>query len=219
MNYPDTDDLQEGKFTNGNPVAGIPASVASAEHMNAVYDEIIDVISDAELNPEYGSKQLKAALHKRYIKFGDFGLGTNGVGTENGHSIFKAGFYSGNGDLSSNFPSDRSRFSGFITVPYLNSDSKVSNLHFDDLGRVFHQYTSDGENWAKSELYGTKNADMCGSIWLFTTLQTPAGFLKANGAEVSRTLYAELFSKIGTTYGAGDGINTFNLPDVRADFP
>lgn len=46
----------------------------------------------------------------------------------------------------------------------------------------------------------------------------PAGWLKANGAVVSRTTYAALFAAIGTTYGAGDGSTTFKLPDYRGYF-
>jgi microcystin-dependent protein len=47
----------------------------------------------------------------------------------------------------------------------------------------------------------------------------PTGYLKANGAAVSRTTYAALFAAIGTTFGAGDGSTTFNLPDMRGQFP
>jgi microcystin-dependent protein len=43
----------------------------------------------------------------------------------------------------------------------------------------------------------------------------PAGFLKANGAAISRTTYATLFAVCGTTYGVGDGATSFNLPDAR----
>lgn len=43
----------------------------------------------------------------------------------------------------------------------------------------------------------------------------PAGYLLADGTAVSRTTYANLFAVIGTTYGAGDGSTTFNLPDAR----
>lgn len=43
----------------------------------------------------------------------------------------------------------------------------------------------------------------------------PAGWLLCNGAAVSRTTYAGLFGAIGTTYGAGDGSTTFNVPDAR----
>jgi phage-related tail fiber protein len=46
----------------------------------------------------------------------------------------------------------------------------------------------------------------------------PPGWLKANGAALSRTAYSQLFAVIGTTYGAGDGFNTFNLPDLRGEF-
>jgi phage-related tail fiber protein len=46
----------------------------------------------------------------------------------------------------------------------------------------------------------------------------PTGYLKANGAAVSRTTYAALFTAVGTTYGAGDGSTTFNLPDLRGEF-
>jgi microcystin-dependent protein len=43
----------------------------------------------------------------------------------------------------------------------------------------------------------------------------PTGWLFAYGQAVSRTTYAALFTVFGTTYGAGDGSTTFNLPDKR----
>ena len=46
----------------------------------------------------------------------------------------------------------------------------------------------------------------------------PEGYMHCNGAEVNRTTYANLFNKIGTTYGAGDGSTTFNLPNTIARF-
>lgn len=58
-----------------------------------------------------------------------------------------------------------------------------------------------------------------GLIGYFALNSAPTGWLKANGAAVSRAAYAELFAAIGTTYGTGDGFNTFNLPDGRALFP
>ena len=50
-----------------------------------------------------------------------------------------------------------------------------------------------------------------GAVLYFAGRTAPAGWLKANGAAVSRTAYAALFAAIGTTYGAGDGRSTFNL--------
>lgn len=57
-----------------------------------------------------------------------------------------------------------------------------------------------------------------GSIAYFASSSAPAGWLKANGTTVSRTTYARLFSRIGTTFGAGDGSTTFDLPDLRGEF-
>lgn len=47
----------------------------------------------------------------------------------------------------------------------------------------------------------------------------PTGYLLCDGSAVSRATYAALFAVIATTYGAGDGVNTFNLPDMRQRFP
>ena len=57
-----------------------------------------------------------------------------------------------------------------------------------------------------------------GMVAWFAMPTLPAGWLKANGAAVSRATYAGLFAAIGTTYGAGDGSTTFNLPDLRGEF-
>lgn len=46
----------------------------------------------------------------------------------------------------------------------------------------------------------------------------PTGYVKANGAAISRTTYSALFSAIGTTFGSGDGSTTFNVPDLRGEF-
>ncbi|TKD40703.1 phage tail protein [Azotobacter chroococcum] len=52
-----------------------------------------------------------------------------------------------------------------------------------------------------------------------TAAATPGPFgLKANGAAVSRTVYAALFARIGTRFGSGDGFTTFTLPDLRGEF-
>lgn len=57
-----------------------------------------------------------------------------------------------------------------------------------------------------------------GSVSFFARNSAPTGYLKANGAAISRTTYATLFTAIGTTFGVGDGSTTFNLPDLRGEF-
>lgn len=48
----------------------------------------------------------------------------------------------------------------------------------------------------------------------FAGTVAPQGCLLCDGSAVSRTTYADLFSVIGTIYGAGDGSTTFNIPDL-----
>lgn len=60
---------------------------------------------------------------------------------------------------------------------------------------------------------------MTGMVSGFAMATAPAGWLKCNGAVVSRTTFASLFARIGTVFGAGDGVTTFNVPDARGLFP
>lgn len=58
-----------------------------------------------------------------------------------------------------------------------------------------------------------------GTIIFHAADTPPTGYLKANGAAISRTTYSALFAALSTTFGAGDGSTTFNLPDMRGEFP
>jgi hypothetical protein len=49
-------------------------------------------------------------------------------------------------------------------------------------------------------------------LWAGTTV--PPGYLTCNGQAVSRSYYAALFGVIRDTYGAGDGVTTFNVPNL-----
>lgn len=57
-----------------------------------------------------------------------------------------------------------------------------------------------------------------GMIVLWTTGTPPLSFHICDGSAISRTTYSNLFNKIGTTFGVGDGSTTFNLPDMRQRF-
>lgn len=57
-----------------------------------------------------------------------------------------------------------------------------------------------------------------GAVQAFAMQTVPEGWLACNGSAISRTTYSRLFNLIGTTYGAGDGSTTFNLPDLRGEF-
>ena len=57
-----------------------------------------------------------------------------------------------------------------------------------------------------------------GIVQAFAGATTPQGWLLCDGSAVSRTDYADLYAVIGDTYGAGDGVDTFNLPDLADKF-
>ena len=57
-----------------------------------------------------------------------------------------------------------------------------------------------------------------GAVMFFAQGSLPDGWLICNGANVSRTTYANLFAAIGTKYGSGNGSTTFTLPNLNAKF-
>jgi microcystin-dependent protein len=76
----------------------------------------------------------------------------------------------------------------------------------------------DGDGKLKTTAISVPDAIPSGAVVFVAQNSAPSGWLKANGAAVSRTTYAALFAAIGTTYGAGNGSTTFNLPDLRGEF-
>ena len=66
---------------------------------------------------------------------------------------------------------------------------------------------------------GSVTAMPSGGIIAYGAASAPTGFLLCDGSLVSRATFATLFGVIGISYGAGDGITTFALPDFRGRFP
>lgn len=58
-----------------------------------------------------------------------------------------------------------------------------------------------------------------GSLIMWPSNTIPSDWKLCNGAAISRVTFATLFSLLGTTFGAGDGSTTFNLPDYRNRMP
>jgi microcystin-dependent protein len=58
-----------------------------------------------------------------------------------------------------------------------------------------------------------------GTVVPYAGSSVPTGWLLCDGTAVSRSTYSTLFSVLGTTYGAGNGTTTFNVPDLRQRFP
>ena len=78
----------------------------------------------------------------------------------------------------------------------------------------------DSSGQVKSGALGNVPAgNPSGVVVPYAGSSAPTGWLLCGGQAVSRATYATLFTAISTTYGAGDGSTTFNLPDLRGRAP
>lgn len=77
--------------------------------------------------------------------------------------------------------------------------------------------TSAGE--ISAEFVKSLNLVKPGDLIFSASPLDQSGRLLCDGRTISRTTYADLFAKIGTLYGAGDGTTTFKIPDYRGRFP
>ena len=106
-------------------------------------------------------------------------------------------------------------------VPVLSVAGKTGTVLLTkaDVGLANVDNTSDANKPVSTAQQAAINAAVpAGAVLYFAMATEPTGWLKANGAAVSRTTYAALFAAIGTRYGAGNGSTTFNLPDLRGEF-
>lgn len=71
----------------------------------------------------------------------------------------------------------------------------------------------DHLNFLRSVREAIQQSVPVGSLIAYCGPSVPDGWLLADGSEVSRTTYADLWQSIGTYYGSGDGSTTFTLPD------
>ena len=70
-----------------------------------------------------------------------------------------------------------------------------------------------------ANLQDLTNRSEVGAIKPWTKTTAPSGYVLCDGAAISRTDYADLFAVISTTYGAGNGSTTFNVPDLQGKMP
>lgn len=100
------------------------------------------------------------------------------------------------------------------------SSPKPGQLWYEsDSGNTFIWY-DDGntQQWVQVNSTTSAASGQVGEVAWFARSTPPPGFLKADGAAVSRSTYSSLFAAIGLVFGAGDGSTTFNVPDLRGEF-
>lgn len=84
----------------------------------------------------------------------------------------------------------------------------------DDAIRQIKAYLLDPTKGPQALIDALSGSDV-GFIKEYAGASIPSGYLLCDGGAVSRVTYAALFAVIGVTFGVGDGVNTFNVPDKR----
>jgi len=74
-----------------------------------------------------------------------------------------------------------------------------------------YQVLHGDQQWRQTPPVGT------GALWF--TAAPPTGWVILNGQLLNRITYSDLFALWGITFGAGDGVTTFKIPDLRGFFP
>ena len=87
----------------------------------------------------------------------------------------------------------------------------------DDLVAVADMKNAGTKKVQKKNL--VDNLYLSGDLKFSTKTSADSGWLVCNGAAMPRLVYPELFAVIGTTFGVGDGMTTFNLPDFKGKLP
>lgn len=193
-------DTQDGLFHDGDGISEL-GTILPASWLNQVQAELIAILAAAEINPEKAKQNQVITAIKMLI--------------------------------ASRTPAATTDVAGVTKIiDTLNSNDKLSALSARQ-GKVLNDSKLDKNGNAATAARlqtartingvpfdGTQdiNATPAGTIMYFARDWAPTGWLKANGAAVSRTTYAGLFAVLGTYYGAGDGSATFNLPDLRGEF-
>ncbi len=108
---------------------------------------------------------------------------------------------------------------GWFLACTVSGTSSASELVVPSPVAEGDEITDGGVTWKVKKIGGAGDAGdgvpLGAMLPLAHNSTIPAGYLECDGSAVSRTMYPDLFSAIGTTYGAGDGSTTFNVPDYN----
>lgn len=158
---------------------------------------------------------------------------TGGVYFSNGSAWTKLSVFAGTGLTAIPNNDILSNISGGSALPVGNTlsatiDSAISNVQGSILYRDASAWLALGSGTAGNLLqtngaaanpsWVSPPASVSSGMmmdWAGAEASVPSGWLICGGQAISRTTFAALFAVIGTTWGAGDGSTTFNVPDMR----
>ena len=224
-------------FHDGDGVSEL-GTILPAWWLNQIQGELLGVLELVGITPnKTNTKQLKTAIDRLFTTKAAEATGakadTKKLTTEDLNSLTFPGIYGQrlnvNATAERNYPTRKA--GSLLSMPSAyNGDTDIASHQIyipfdtDEIWRRGKDYNGNWTEWSKLTVSpadlsaAIKSSVPSGTVFHFAGQTAPAGWLKANGAAVSRTAYADLFAAIGTTYGAGDGRSTFNLPDLRGEF-
>ena len=108
--------------------------------------------------------------------------------------------------ISLTFPDQTYASTNLPTTASVKSDLSAIETAHNNLDTVVDvEHNTDGTH--------TTAVGMTGEVKIWTTPTIPDSWLSCDGSAISRTTYAGLFAAIGTLWGVGNGVTTFNIPD------
>jgi microcystin-dependent protein len=161
----------------------------AAAYAALVHTHTVSQLSDASAN---GRSLISAANYAAMLALLSGVATTRSVATQ--HSL------TGGGDLSAN-----------RTLNLVNDTASPGN------NKVYGTDSGGTRGWKDDPAGGS--AAPVGAVMAYAGSAAPSLWLLCYGQAVSRATYADLFTALSTTYGAGDGSTTFNLPDLRGRVP
>lgn len=182
-----------------------------------------DIIPTANISSNIGSAGMRVnTVHAQTVSLtGALNVGT--TATVGGAIVVTGtGSVSGNLSTAGNLSSTSSRTSVSTTTGALvlsGGAGIAGNLHVGGTIVTPTMPAGTANTAVATTAFVQNNSVPSGSLMMWPTTTAPTGFLLCNGNAVSRTTYAALFAIIGSTFGSGDGVNTFNLPDYRNRMP
>ncbi len=116
---------------------------------------------------------------------------------------------------------------GITSLTAANLTGTISDaVHGNRAGGTLHAAATTSVNGFMSaadktkldSIIGAGSTNPTGTILMYGGNAAPAGHAECNGQALNRASNAALFAVLGTTYGPGDGVTTFNIPDMRGMF-
>ena len=232
-------DTRDGLFHNGNPAIGEQGTQVKDVWLNNVQENLRDIQAEAHyvlkkagFNPE---ENKQTQLYESIVKIigdnrktattkdkGEVKLNSaidSGIETEAATSkAVKSAYDKGVEAKTAADTAQRTANDGVSRANAAQTSANAAQRTANDgvsRANAAQRTANDANNNANTRQL---KSELVGEVAFFACSTPPSGWLKANGAAVSRTTYAALFAAIGTAFGAGDGRTTFNLPDLRGEF-